>query len=289
MMDCMYWFAFAPSILCILITTGCSDEGGPSGVMETRSAIDATSPLAEQRTNPSVSFCGHLEGNDGVVLQQAKVIVCNGDVCFNEASGTTGAFCVQVASPGRYMFHAAGQKAGTTLYGDVLFPVAAGAAQIEERGREDLGTIVLPVMGKGVTLDRERGGMLELGEEMTLSVPPAVTSAPPLLKEIVVAAASVNVGVVHPRLQALLPGAGDPAAVYLFLPLGVSFSSPIAFSLPRLDPPLPTGTSLSFLWLNGETGEIEIQGKARVTDQGALKNVEGGGLRSLGWFFFLKE
>jgi hypothetical protein len=232
-------------------------------------------------------FCGSLEDEAGVPIQGGDVIVCNEHECHTDTAGTTGAFCVHVNKAGDYLFHAAEKEVGGKHYGDMMFPTKLSEAELQSKAKVDLGTIVMPLLGATKDLDPAAGGILDLGQGK-LTVPPGATVLPPLASEAKVALAVLDVAKLHPQLAASLPGGKTAEAAFVIVPIGVTFSSPVAFELPAPQG-LAAGTALEIHRVHDEQGKLELGGEATVDGSGKLVDVSGKGLTALGVLLFAKK
>lgn len=237
----------------------------------------------------AAGFCGALRDQAGTPVDGVGIILCNDQECFSGVSESGGHFCVAVTVPGDYLFHSKDKEVGGKHLGDVMFPVPLSADDVATGTPKDLGQITMPQLGPSVSLDPEQGGTLSLGAGMTLTVPAGATVLPPLTLEANVAAATIDNTMLHSQLLDAISGKGDPAAVYLIVPVGVTFSSPASFQLPA-PAGHPPGTLLEIIRVNDKTGQLQKLGEAEVDGSGtSMSDVSGTGLTALGWLLFFPK
>ncbi len=244
-----------------------------------------TGPIPD--LGPTSQFCGVLKEASGALITNADVLVCNENECHTDTSSSTGTFCVQVRVPEDYMVHFTEQKQGSKHYGDTLFPVKLTAAEAAVGTKTDVGDVVVPIMGAAKVLDEKAGGTLDLGGGIKLTVGANVTTKPPLLPKLEVAAVTAEKKDLHAKLLASGGGTGDPVATLVTVPLETSFSAPVSFELPA-PAGLADSTALEVYWVDEKTAKLTLHGEATVSG-GVIKDVSGKGIKALGWFLFYKK
>ncbi len=150
-----------------------------------------------------------------------------------------------------------------------------------------MGDVVVPVLGTAKVLNETAGGTLDLGGGIKLTVGAGVTTKPPLLPKLEVAAVTLEKKDLHAKLLASGGGTGDPVATLVTVPLETSFSSPASFELPA-PAGLADSTALEVYWVNEKTAKLTLHGEATVSG-GVIKDVSGKGIKALGWFLFYKK
>jgi hypothetical protein len=288
-------------LLVALLTAGCSDDSGvqdsgptpdtgpPSDVLLDGPVGTDALPEAAPDAAPHASFCGTLVDSDNMKVEGGAIIICNEHECHYGTAGLTGAFCVNLAAPDDYLFHAKELKALGKHLGDVLFPLTLSAAEVQSAAKIDIGTVVMPLMGPEVKIDPPTGGTLSLGNGATLTVPAGAAVLPDLWTgEAFVALAEVPKSQLHPKLVGSLPAGVDPVATFLLVPVELTFTSPVAFALPA-PAGLAAGTALDVYWVDFLTGKPTLHTDATVTAGGMITNTSGQGLTALGWLLFFEK
>jgi hypothetical protein len=292
----------APGItLCILslVLFACSDDsetpdaqigdhGLADGSIEAAPNLEASTPdgPVADSTIPA-RVCGSLQDESGQPVAGGDVVVCNEHECRTGKAGSTGSFCVAVLVEGDYLFHIPEQKKSGKHLADVVFPIQVSAAEIAQAAKIDVGVVTAFVLGKTVTLDPAAGGTLNLGNGVILTVPAGVTEKPPLMADVNAGVAIVDISKIHPNLLASYAGSGTLVAALALVPLGVTFTSPIAFEMPAPSG-LTAGTQLDILWANAETGKLEADGEASASG-GKITDSAGKGPTALGWLLLYKK
>jgi hypothetical protein len=273
-----------------------ADQGPPTGDGGNVTADGLTGDGLADQWQPTDSgsmaaagFCGVLKDQSGTPVENVGVILCNDQECFADSSKTGGLFCVAVTVPGDYLFHSKDKEVGGKHLGDVMFPVPLSADDVAAGTPKDLGEITMPQLGPSVSLDPDQGGTLTLGTGMTLTVPAGATVLPPLMLEANVAVAKIDNTLLHPQLLSAISDKGNPAAVYLIVPVGVTFTSPASFELPA-PAGIAAGTLLEIIRINDKTGQLQSAGEAQVDGSGSsMSAVSDKGLTALGWLLFFSK
>ena len=82
----------------------------------------------------------------------------------------------------------------------------------------------------------------------------------------------------------VLPSRLDPALIVTIQPLGVTFATPVPITFPNTDG-LPAGSLLDIWSLNPDTGQFNIVGTGRVSNDGQRVETISGGVRQSDWHF----
>lgn len=286
---------FVLGLGCLVLLAGCSDDDDPKpDATVADAAVEAgvdTGPKPDKGPipdlGPASQYCGVLKESSGALIANADILVCNDHECHTDTSSSTGTFCVQVRVPEDYMVHFTEQKQGSKHFGDAMFPVKLTTAEAAVGTKTDVGDVVVPIMGASKVLDEKAGGSLDLGGGIKLVVGAGVTTKPPLLPQLDVAAVMVEKKDLHARLLASGGGTGDPVAALVTVPLETSFSSPASFELPA-PAGLADSTALEIYWVDEKTAKLTLHGEATVSG-GVIKDVSGKGIKALGWFLFYKK
>jgi hypothetical protein len=227
---------------------------------------------------------GSLVDESGAPIKGGDIIICNHS-CYTGKSSSTGSFCIEVKEAEALLFHAVETSISGKHYGDMLFPLTIGVAELAAGVRREVGNVTQPLLGAPATLDPAKGGALALGGGATLTVPPGVAEPPPLSpgpKD--VALAKVAPEKLHPLLLASRAGAPAPALGVSLVPIGVTFTAPISFVIPSSG--LAAGATLDIYRASDKTGVLEPHGHAKVDTSGQVVDESGNGLRALGLFVF---
>jgi hypothetical protein len=282
----------------VLALSACSDSGPvlPDGHSDAR----RDGPLSEARspdtlpdtlaadTGAAARICGTLLDEAGAAVEGVGIDICKDEIgCASGSSGSGGVFCVSVREPSEYSFRTSEKILSGKHYGFVLFPLTVGSAEVTGRAKIDLGDLVLPVIGTTVAVDTQTSGTLSLGGGASLTVAAGSVVLPVLKSVANVGLAAIPVGKVHPRLLQSRAGAPDPAAVFLLVPAGLTFTTPAAFVFPGAG--LSSGTALDIYAANDKTGKLEAHGEATVDAQGKIVDSGGKGLRATGWLTLYKK
>lgn len=119
--------------------------------------------------------------------------------------------------------------------------------------------------------------------ETTLTVPPATAKNPDGTNF----TGELSISAVPEALAPMsLPDEIDPAMLVTVQPVGVSFTDPVAISMPNLDG-MPPGAELDLWSVDPQSGEFSIVGTGVVSADGTTIETLTGGIRTASWHAFL--